>query len=219
MRLLWIVLWRLFWKDGRAVCVALSPPLLCGLLMCGLPGCSLTQPAPSVQYYVLALPQLPEPSSPASPTLVVHAFRAHDPYDQQRLVYRSSPYQLDFYTYHRWASAPAAQVTDWTRRYLRSSGLFAKVFPTPEGDADYVLGGTLRHIEELDRDETWEAALEIEVWLTRPPQRTPVWFESYAVTHQAAKRNPAAVAEAMSHNLGVILHRLAADLRPLVGAE
>lgn len=210
-----------FWKYGRVTRVFLNLPLLCGLLSCGLllVGCGLTKPAPTVQYYVLALPSLPEPRSPANPTLVVHAFSAHDPYDQQRLVYRSSPHQLDFYTYHRWASSPAEQVTDWTRRYLRSSGLFATVFPTPEGDADYVLGGTLRHIEEIDRDQTWEAALGLEFWLTRPSQRTPLWFESYSVSRQAAKRNPAAVAEAMSHNLGVILRQLAADLTPVVEAE
>ncbi len=212
---------RAFWKYERVTRVLLNPPLLYSLLSCSLllGGCGLIKPAPVVQYYVLTLPSLPEASLPANPTLVVRTLRARDPYDQRRLVYRSSPYHLNFYTYHRWASSPAEQITDWTRRYLRNSGLFAKVFPTSQGDADYILDGTLRHLEEIDRDQTWEAALGLEFWLTRPPQRPPVWFESYSVSRQATKRNPAAVAKAMSHNLGVVLHQLVADLAPVVEAK
>lgn len=202
-----------FWKSERPHHVFLC---MCGLL---LAGCGLLRPAPAVRYYVLTLPPPPEPAANAAPSLVVQTFSAHAPYDQHRLVYRPSPYQLDFYTYHRWASSPAEQVTDWTRRYLRSSGLFAKVFPTSDGQADYVLGGAVRRIEERDGEQTWEAALGLEVWLSRPPQRTPFWFESYSVSRQANRRHPAAVAEAMSHNLGVILGQLAADLRPLVKPE
>ena len=77
---------------------------------------------------------------------------------------------------------------------------------------DIVLGGTVRQMEEIDHDQTWQAALSIDIWLTRPPQRTPFWFESYSVTRQAAKRNPAAIAEAMSRNLETILQQLTTDL-------
>lgn len=206
------------------------PSLVWGFLVLSiaslsLPGCSLTQPPPAVQHYVLrpAVPEeIPQSAVHKRHTLLVHAFTAHDPYDQQRLVYRSSPYQLDFYAYHRWAASPAEQITDWTRQYLRKTGLFATVFPTSEGSPetiDMVLGGTIRHIEEIDHDQTWQAALSIDVWLTRPPQRTPFWFESYSATRQAAKRNPAAIAEAMSRNLETILQQLSTDLMPVVAGE
>ncbi len=198
---------------------------LASLVILSLPGCSLTQSAPAVQHYVLR-PTVPgtiaRATIPNRHTLLVRAFTAHDPYDQQRLIYRSSPYRLDFYTYHRWAASPTDQITDWTRQYLRSSGLFAKVFPTAEGSGemiDIVLGGTLRQIEEIDQDQTWQAALGIDVWLARPPQRTPFWFESYSVTRQATKRNPAAIAEAMSRNLETILQQLTTDLVPVLEGE
>jgi cholesterol transport system auxiliary component len=206
------------------------PPIVWGFLMLStlsllLPGCSLTQPAPAVQHYVLrpTVPEeIPQSALHNRHTLLVRAFTAREPYDQQRLVYRSSPYQLDFYTYHRWAASPAEQITDWTRQYLRRTGLFAKVFPTAKGSADMidmVLGGTIRHLEEIDHDQTWQAALSIDIWLTRPPQRTPFWFASYSATRQAAKRNPAAIAEAMSRNLETILQQLTTDLMPVVGGE
>jgi hypothetical protein len=107
-------------------------------------------------------------------------------------------------------------VTDWTRRYLRGTGLFAKVFPTPEGNADLALSGVIRQVEEVDHEQTWEAVLSIDFWLARADQRSPFWFRSYTATQQAAKRNPEAIAEAMSHNLEDILGRLTADLAPVV---
>jgi len=192
--------------------------LLWGFVMwsVALSGCSLTKPRPEVRHYALALTVPEVPASATTTSLVVRPFTARDPYNQERIVYRSSPYQLDFYNYHRWAAAPAEQVTDWTRRYVRGTGLFAKVFPTPEGNADLVLGGVIRQIEEVDHEQTWEAVLSIDFWLARADQRSPFWFQSYTATQQAAKRTPAAIAEAMSRNLENMLSRLLADLAPLV---
>lgn len=197
--------------------------VLWGLLAWSLiaSGCSLTRPSPAVQHYVLAvtLPEKATHTHTTSETLVVRPFTARDPYNQERLVYRSSPYQLDFYQYHRWASSPAQQITDWTRQYLRRAGLFAKVFPSPQGDANLTLSGAIRQIEEVDHNQTWEAILSIDVWLTRPRQRSPFWFQSYTVSRQAARRNPTAIAEALSHNLAAILHQLATDLVPVVNGS
>ena len=194
--------------------------LLWGLMAWGvvLSGCSLTRPRPEVRHYVLVLTVPTVPPNAAKGSLVVRPFTARDPYNQERIVYRSSPYQLDFYNYHRWAASPPEQVTDWTRRYLRGTGLFAKVFPASEGGADLALGGVIRQFEEVDHDQTWEAVLSIDFWLARPDQRSPFWFRSYTATQQAAKRNPEAIAEAMSHNLENILGQLTADLAPVVAA-
>ena len=186
------------------------------LLFCG---CSLTKPRPEVHHYTLAL-HVPEATAgTAKATLVVRPFSAHDPYNQERLVYRSSPYLMDFYNYHRWAASPTEQMSDWARTYMRSSGLFALVYPTGEGIADFSLHGNIRQFDEIDHGETWEAALSLDIWLTRADQRTPLWFHTYTTTQQTAKRNPAAVAETMSRNLESILTQLISDIAPVVAAS
>jgi ABC-type uncharacterized transport system auxiliary subunit len=182
-------------------------------------GCSLTKPRPEVRHYALVLTVPAAPSSAAKPSLIVSPFSARDPYGQDLMIYRPAPYRLDFYTYHRWAAAPAELVTDWTRRYVRGAGLFAQVFPATEGNADWILGGVIHQFEEVDHEQTWEAVLSIDFWLTRADQRSPAWFQSYTATQQAEKRNPEAIAEAMSHNLENILGRLTADLAPVVTAS
>jgi cholesterol transport system auxiliary component len=183
-----------------------------------LVGCSLTKPQPEVRHYALAL-QLPEGrTNTAKTSLVIHPLTTRDPYDQERMVYRTSPYAFDFYNFHRWASLPAEQVTYWTRRYLQETGLFSQVFPTTDGHADVALGGRIRQFEEIDQESTWEAALGIEFWLIRPGEHSPFWFRSYSATKPASRRNPEAIAEAMSQGLADILQRLTTDLAPLVNA-
>jgi len=180
-----------------------------------LAACSVTKPRPEVRHYTLTL-TVPEVPSTRTVSLVVRSISARDPYDQERIAYRSSPYAFDFYNYHRWASPPGEQVTTWTRRYLRGSGLFAQVFPSSDAAADFVLDGVVQQFEEVDKTNTWEAATSIDFWLVRAGDRTPVWFQSYSATQQAAKRNPEAIAEAMSRSLENILARLVTDLTPVV---
>jgi ABC-type uncharacterized transport system auxiliary subunit len=183
-----------------------------------LSSCSLTKPQPAVHHYTLTV-TIPEAAAgTAKNSLIVRPFAAADPYNQERLIYRSSAYQVDFYNYHRWAASPSEQVTDWTRRYLAESGLFARVFPSTDGNADVELSGKIRQLEEVDHEQTWDATLSIDFWLTRPGQHSPFWFQSYTATRRAAKRNPEAVAEALSHNLEDILGRLTSDLAPVVVA-
>lgn len=186
-----------------------------------LAGCSLTQSKQEVHYYALSLPSgntgsAPTAQTTASPTspasLVVRPFTAHQPYNRDRIVYRSSPYQVDFYHYHRWVSQPADMVTTLIRRALQQSNLFSTVYPTPDAPADIQLGGVVRQCEEIDQAQSWQAVLSIDVWLSRSRNASPFWFETYTATQQATKRNPAAVAEAMSRNLQEILQQLSADL-------
>jgi ABC-type uncharacterized transport system auxiliary subunit len=195
--------------------------LLCGFVLWSvlLGGCSLTKPRPEVRHYALVLTVPEAPSSAAKLSLIVSPFNARDPYGQDLMIYRPSPYRLDFYNYHRWAAAPAELVTDWTRRYVRGAGLFAKVFPATEGTADWILGGVIQQFAEVDHEQSWEAVLSIDFWITRADQHSPSWFQSYTATQGAEKRNPEAIAEAMSRNLENILGRLTADLAPVVAAS
>ena len=188
------------------------PVLLTSLV---LGGCSLTRSRQEVQYYALTLPTrsaAPANPAPITASLVVQPFSAQPPYHRDRMVYRSSPYEFDFYHYHRWVTKPADMLTTLTRRSLQQSGLFTTVYPTPDAQADLRLGGVVRQYEEVDRTQSWQAALSIEVWLSRSREPAPFWFRSYTATQSAAKRNPAAVAEAMSRNLQDILERLTRDL-------
>ena len=174
------------------MCSRLCFPVLLSIILTSLVlgGCSLTPSKQEVRYYALALPtQAPAPSSPALSTasLVVRPFTAHPPYNRDRIVYRSSPYEFDFYHYHRWVTKPADMITTLTRRSLQQSGLFTTVYPTPDAQADLQLGGVIRQYEEVDQAHAWQAVLSIDVWLSRSRESAPFW--SSPILQPSQRRN------------------------------
>jgi ABC-type uncharacterized transport system auxiliary subunit len=190
--------------------------LLGGALSLGGGGCASGRP--TLEYYTLSL-DLP-PDSPGQPewSLLINRFWARDPYGQSRIIYRTSAYNLDYYNYRMWASSPPDQVQEWTARYLRAAKLFSRVTTIPEAGGDVELGAVVRRFEEVDndRDQTWDAALAVDFWLVRRSERTTLWYGSYEATQRAPKRNPTAVAEAMSRCLEQVLKRVSEELAPLV---
>lgn len=188
--------------------------LLCATL--GLAACASSRQ--NIEYFTLSVPMPPGKDVQAEGAVLVSRFWARDPYGQSRMIYRVSPYHLDYYNYRLWASAPPEQVQEWTARYLRSAGLFSRVATIPEAGGDLELGGIIRRFEEVDNEaaQTWDAALSVDFWLIRRSERQTVWYGSYDVTRRAPKRNPQAVAEAMSGCLSDVLQRMTAELTPVV---
>lgn len=170
---------------------------------------------PEVRHYTLSVPPpAPSATEAATKTLQVRHLLARAPYDQQLMVYRSTPYRVAFYNYHQWASSPGEQVAEWTLRYLRQSGLFAQVMAAPGTSGELVLGGVIRDFEEVDGDGAWEAVLGVDFYLTKGDQQPPLWSKSFQVRRAAARRNPEAIAEAMSQNLEQVLKQVTQDLAP-----
>lgn len=182
-----------------------------GLLLVVLSGCFSGRPV--TQYYSLAL-RLPPADAAAqrSETLLVGRFNARDPYAQGRLVYRPGDFKLGYYNYHVWGSLPAEQLGEWTVRWLRATGRFPRVVSLSEGAADLVLGATLREFDEIDRGDHWDAALAIDFWLARPDQVVPPWLKSYRRECRAERRNPEAIAKALSRCLEGVLSELSQEL-------
>jgi ABC-type uncharacterized transport system auxiliary subunit len=102
---------------------------------------------PPTHYYTFQ-PQIGSSTSPAAPTypvtLGVEAYEAETPYQQERIVFRTSPYEVNFYEYHRWLRPPTDLVTEQAQKLLQSSGLFQRVRPyTYESEPDYVIRGRI----------------------------------------------------------------------------
>ncbi|MEA2624773.1 MAG: ABC-type transport auxiliary lipoprotein component, partial [Candidatus Binatota bacterium] len=75
-----------------------------------LAGCSLARAVPDTHYYTLALPGTPR--TKLSGRVAIVSLTADAPYATAPIVYRSSEYQLDYYTYHRWAADPREVVAN-----------------------------------------------------------------------------------------------------------
>jgi cholesterol transport system auxiliary component len=125
-----------------------------GLMMAlaSLAGCAGKIHYPS--YYVLNLPapvSTPRPAAPILGSVAVREFESPRFLRTGPIVYRASPEQLGFYEYHRWAVDPRHTVTSAMIQQIQSRGIFRSVDSYTGQTAEYLLSGTLDHLEEVDQ--------------------------------------------------------------------
>jgi len=125
------------------------------------------------------------------PRLVVASFAAAAGYDSQRLAYRLSPYEIQYYGYRQWVTEPARLFQEWTMRHLRASKMFAEVTSSDRlRDPTAVLYGVVEAVEEVDRGETWLARLSMTFILRQGESEKVVLRHHFDTTRPCARRHP-----------------------------
>jgi ABC-type uncharacterized transport system auxiliary subunit len=173
-------------------------------MACGtLAGCSVfsSRPIPETRYYTLSVQG--EPPVRLGGAVQIGMFSIDQPYAGERFAYRSSPYAVEYYTYHRWAGSPRTIVAAAVRDYLERAA-------TPGAEPVFEVQGNIRRFEEVDEPTGQSGALDLDLVVTR--DGTVVLQRSYMERESAEKRNPEAVAAALSRALGRILDRMVRDL-------
>ena len=170
---------------------------------------------PDTRFYQLAAPQLRTPVT-GELTLVVEPLTTDPAYDDERIVYRTNPYRLDYYNYHRWSAAPGAMIGNYLEEALERSGQFRAVTRELTSDAPVVLGGRVVAIEEVDQSKTqWLGRLVIELTLTDAKTNRVVWTQQFEETEPVRVQTPEGLARALS----VAMNRIVAKAAPAIAAQ
>src|SRR5580658_1715174 len=155
-------------------------------------------------YYTLNLPAPPDPpaAEKAHASLAIREFRAPTYLRQGAIVYKTSPEQIGFYAYHRWAVDPRYFVTSAIAESLRASGAFAHV-QTYDGsrDIDYVLSGRLEKLEELDYQGGVKVQVAMSAEITSIATGKPVWSNEVSETGDVDKHDVPAVVSEMNRTM------------------
>ena len=150
-------------------------------------------------YYTLHLPAPPDPPATENvhATLAIRQFRAPAYLRQGAIVYKTSPEQIGFYAYHRWAVDPREFVTSAVADHLRASGNFTQVkLYDGRPDIDYVLSGRLEKLEEIDYEGGVKVEVAISAQMTSLATGASVWTNAVSEVGGVGKRDvPAVVAE------------------------
>jgi ABC-type uncharacterized transport system auxiliary subunit len=189
----------------------LTTALLCSALLTGCMG-KMKYP----NYYTLHLTPVADPPGKADVlrSIAVREFRSPGYLRQGPIVYRTSPEQIGFYEYHRWAVDPRQAITSAVADRLRASGGFGEVkIYDGRADVDYILSGRLDKLDEVD----YEGGVRVEVSLfaqvTDIHSGKTVWTNSASAVAEVDQRNvPAIVAEMSSlteHAIEKLLQPLA----------
>jgi len=174
---------------------------------------------PDTRFYQLAAtPSTQKPTGDV--TLVVEPLATDPAYDDERIVYRSTPYRLDYYQYHRWSSPPGAMVGNYLEQALENSGKFRSVAREISVDAPAVLGGRVIAIEEIDTSKTsWRGRIVIELTLTDARSGTTLWTEQYDETEPLPAQTPEGLAKALSAAMDRIVTKAAPTIAEIADRQ
>jgi ABC-type uncharacterized transport system auxiliary subunit len=166
---------------------------------------------PETRFYQLASPgQTTTANSagvPLGAALQIEPLDTDPAYDDERMVYRLTPYRLDYYNYHRWSSTPGTLIADFLERSFESSGRFRTVTRDANG-APVTLGGRVVAIEEVDRTKTsWVGRIVLELTLTDTATGDVLWREQFEETEPLAMQSPEGLARALSKALERVADR------------
>ena len=162
-------------------------------------------------YYTLNVPPPPDPpiADSVHTSLAVREFRSPAYLRQGAIVYKTSPEQIDFYDYHRWAVDPREFVTSAVTERLRASGSFAQVKRYDgRSDIDYVLSGRLEKLEEIDYDGGVKVEVEISAQMTSLASGATVWSNEVSEVRTVDKRDVSAVVSAMNRSMERAIEKL-----------
>lgn len=99
--------------------------------------------------------------------LLVDKIDMEEIYNDYRLVYRESPYQLNYYSYKFWIKKPDRVIRDAIVQYLSNKKIFKKVtIEFLEGEPDLIMKIKTNIIEEYDFGENWFAHLSMKFKIT-----------------------------------------------------
>lgn len=166
----------------------------------------------SLDYTLGTQPQEKTPKYPQ--TVVIQNIQTVLAYDRQEIVYRSNPYEFQYYWYRLWASKPKKMLRELITGHLRYTNLFASVSDTIEDRMpDYMLDVNIESIEELDVSEKeWYAHLSLRFNMVKVEDKTSVWTYEFDARRPVADNQPVFVVKALSELLNAELIKAFQDL-------
>ncbi len=201
-------------KRRMAVCFVLATLII-------LVGCGGAAKYPN--YYTLHIqpPVDPPAQQGVRTSLAVREFRSPTYLRQGAIVYKTSPEQIGFYNYHRWAVDPREFLTNAVAEHLRASGNFTQVkLYDGRSDIDYVLSGRLEKLEELDYGGGGvKVEVAISAQMVNLANGTTVWSNAVSEVGTVDKRDVPTVVAEMNRTMERAIEKLLTPAPSIVAAK
>ena len=155
-------------------------------------------------YYALHVPPPPDPPAQdgVRASLAIREFRSPTYLRQGAIVYKTSPEQIGFYNYHRWAVDPREFLTNAVADRLRASGTFTQVkLYDGRPDINYVLSGRLEKLEEIDYEGGVKVEVAISAQMTSLATGATVWTNAVSEVGTLGQHDVPAVVSEMNRTM------------------
>ncbi len=145
--------------------------------------------------------------------ILIEPIDIDDLYDDFRIIYRLSPFELNYYSYDFWADKPAKLIRDSITHYLLRKNVFQKVIQEiSRGDPDIQWNSKIHSIEEVDTQDFWYARLAMEVELVDFKSKERLYFYQFDRQEKMTAKSVAQVPVILSKILEEELDRIVRDI-------
>ncbi len=185
-------------------------PTTLALLLALLPALAGCGRARYPRYYTLNLPAALDPPAleGVRASIAVQEFQSPVYLRQGPIVYRSTPEQIGFYEYHRWAVDPRMVVTNAIIDHLQASGQFSQVSIYDGHADDYIFSGKLEKLEEVDYHGGVKVEVALSGRITRGGTGATVWTNAVSESGSVSQRNVSGVVSEMNRTVDVAVNKL-----------
>ena len=154
---------------------------------------------------------------PLPVALRIEPFHVSPAYNTNRIVYSDRSFEQDSYVNHQWKSNPGAMVTYLLGRDLKESGLFKVVLSHENGSPfSHILEGSVDEFFEWHTQENWKGVLILSITFfsksERDAKRKVLFHKIYSTSKPCQKKDPMALAEAMSRAMQEISLEIIEDV-------
>lgn len=192
------------------------------LIVAGFYGCAKI---PVRQYYVLNYVASPTRErlnpGPYNCTVRLREFDVEEAYTKPQIVYRKSPFQLQYYVYQVWAVKPERIMTDLMHKHLITSSLVTSVVRRfDEGHKpDYELKGIIEAIEEYDSEEFWFAHIALRINIFRISDGRIMYSRRFDHRKRVFEHQPEYVVRELSSLIEYIFSQVIHDFDVVLSSE
>jgi ABC-type uncharacterized transport system auxiliary subunit len=166
------------------------------------------------RYYQFHLGEEVEPDTKTiQKTILIERIEVDDLYDEFRMVYRVSPYEMNYYSYEFWADKPATLIRDSITHWLLRKNLFKKVTQQISGGEPDILWISKIHIiEEIDTPGAWYARLSMEIELFDFRSKESLYYHRFDRKEKLVTKSVALVPVVLSNILEEELTKVVKDI-------
>jgi ABC-type uncharacterized transport system auxiliary subunit len=145
--------------------------------------------------------------------LLVEAVEVEEIFNDYRIVYRTSPYQINYYSYHYWVKKPEKIIRDFIYTFCTKSKFFNKIIMNySEGEPDWLLTSKVSVMEEVDHKEYWYARLNMQLELKEFKTGESIISHSFdrreRLLNKRVEYVPMVISSILKSELEVLLNKL-----------
>lgn len=150
--------------------------------------------------------------------MLVQPVEVDPAYDDYRLVYRISAYELNYYSYEFWIKKPGTMMRDMMVEWLLKGGAFEKVIMLlSEGDPDFLMDSSVDVIEEYDRPDAWFARLKMTIKIRDFKSNDTILVYQFdrkeKLSEKKIEKVPVVLSVILEEELAKVVEQLAEKLR------